>query len=134
MAPGSHRRLRYGSELGSDDSTMAGSDLEVCRARSSHTKRANFFEDRRLRIGRRLNAIEELVGPRYCREKDRAYACARKATDNLLENHRRFIEAESLAKRLLGLAKTQHPGRLRQPALTYPITQGHYDPAEKENC
>lgn len=111
---------------------MAGSDLEVCGARSSHTTRAIFFEDRPLKIRRCLNAIE--VGSRDRREQNRAYACARKATDNLLENHRRFIEAESLAKRLLGLAKTQHPGRLRQPALTYLITQGHYDPAEKENC
>jgi hypothetical protein len=85
---------------------MAGSELEVCGAQSSHTTRAIFFEDRPLKIGRCLSAIE--VGSRDRRQQDRAYACARKATDTLLESHRRFIETESLAKRVLAIAETQN--------------------------
>jgi hypothetical protein len=95
---------------------MTRSELGMCRARSSHTKRANFFEDRRLKIGRCLNAIEELVGPRDRREKDRAYARAREATANLLESHRRFIETESLVKagsRSRRDSKPNKPGPLR---------------------
>jgi hypothetical protein len=75
---------------------MAGSDLT-----------RDFFLDRPLKIGRCLNAIE--VGSRDRREQNRAYACAKKATDNLLESHRRFIETESLAKRVLALAEIQNP-------------------------
>jgi hypothetical protein len=79
-----------------------------------------------------LNPIEELVGSRDRREKGRAYARAREATDNLLESHRRFIETEALAKRVLALAEIQNPtspspitGFDLPPGL---ITQRHYRP------
>jgi hypothetical protein len=113
---------------------LAGSDLEMCRAQSSHTKREILFWDRPPNITRCLNAIEELVGTRDGRDKDRAYAAQGKQLTNLLESHRRLSRRRawrsgfSLSPRFNPTSPSPITGFDLPPGL---ITQTHYRPCRK---